>query len=139
VKRSTKYLLGTVLGLILGLSAVPGHAQDGPRIKASIPFNFAVGNKELKAGDYVIQRVRESGALTFRNEDTGDQQIAFAVPVESTETRNQESLIFDRYGDEYFLSQIWLSPNEGHELVRGAQEKKVAANQAASAQAVAGQ
>lgn len=139
MKRSTKYLLGTFLGLILALSAVPGDAQDGPRIKATIPFNFVVGNKELKAGDYVIQRVRESGVLTFRNEDTGDQQIAFAVPVESTKTGNQESLIFDRCGDEYFLSQIWLSANEGHEFVRGAQEKKVAANQAASLQAVAGQ
>jgi hypothetical protein len=139
VKRSTKYLLVTFLGLILALSAVPGDAQDGPRIKATIPFNFVVGNKELKAGNYVIQRVRESGALSFRNEDTGDQQIAFAIPVESTKTGNHESLIFDRYGDEYFLSQIWLSVNDGHELVRGAQEKKTAADQAASAQAVAGQ
>ena len=91
MKHSTKYLLGTFLGLILALSAVPGDAQDGPKIKATIPFNFVVGNKELKAGDYIIQRVRESGALSFRNEDSGHQQIVFAVPMESIPTRRERT------------------------------------------------
>ena len=140
MKHSVKHMLGTLLGLVITFSAVPGHAQDGDKIKATIPFNFVVGNKELKAGDYVIQRVRESGALSFRSEDSGDQQIVFAIPMESNKTGNHERLLFHRYGDQYFLSQVWLSGDEdGHELVRGAQEKTTAANQGASAQAVAGQ
>jgi len=53
MKHPAKHMLGTLLGLILALSAVPGHAQDGAKIKATIPFNFVVGNKELKAGNYV--------------------------------------------------------------------------------------
>jgi len=44
MKHPAKHILGTLLGLILVLSAVPGHAQDGAKIKATIPFNFVVGN-----------------------------------------------------------------------------------------------
>ena len=140
MKRSTKYLLGTFLGLIIALSAVPGDAQDGPRIKATIPFNFVVGNKELKAGDYVIESSFANKALLFRSKDGDVQQMAFTVPIETNKTGNHERLLFHRYGDQYFLSQAWLSGDEdGHELVRGAQEKTTAANQAASAQAVPGQ
>ena len=69
MKHPIKYMLGTLLGLILALSAVPGHAQDGAKVKATIPFNFVVGNKKLKAGDYVIESLLANNALQFRSED----------------------------------------------------------------------
>jgi hypothetical protein len=137
MKHPAKHILGTLLGLILALSAVPGHAQDGAKIKATIPFNFVVGNKELKAGDYVIQRMNDSGALLFRSEDGNDRQIVFAVRMESTQTGNHERLLFHHDGDQYFLSQVWLSGDEdGHELIPGVQEK-AAANHSTSDQVVA--
>jgi hypothetical protein len=55
MKHSAKYLSGIVLGLMLFLSAVPGHADDTKKINVTIPFDFLVGNKQLKAGDYVVQ------------------------------------------------------------------------------------
>ncbi|HEV2732903.1 MAG TPA: hypothetical protein VGV15_22970 [Terriglobales bacterium] len=138
MKRSAHILLGTVLGLILALSAVPGHAQDEAKIKATIPFNFVVGNKELKAGNYVIQRLQDSGALLFRSEDGNDRQIVFAVGMESNQTGNHERLLFHHDGDQYFLSQVWLSGDEdGHELVPGVQEK-AAANRSTSNQVAVG-
>ena len=63
MKHPIKYMLGTLLGLILALSAVPGHAQDGAKVKATVPFNFVVGNRELKAGDYVIESLLANNAL----------------------------------------------------------------------------
>lgn len=139
MKRSAKKLSGILLGLVLALSAVPGSAQELAKIKVNIPFNFVVADKELKAGDYVIQRLRDTGALIIRSAEGNDQQTAFAVPMESNKTGNHERLIFHRYGDEYFLSQVWLSGNEdGHELVPGVQEK-AAANRATGDQMVARQ
>jgi hypothetical protein len=138
MKHPAKHILGTLLGLILALSAVPGHAQDGAKIKATIPFNFVVGNKELKAGDYVIESLLANNALQFRSEDGDVQQIAFTVPIETNRTGNHERLLFNHDGDQYFLSQVWLSGDEnGRELIPGGQEK-AAANRAMSDQAVAG-
>ena len=139
MKHSTQYL-GVVLGLILTLSAVPGHAQDGTKIKTTIPFNFLVGNKELKAGDYVIESLLANNALRFRREDGDVQQITFTVPIETNTTGNHEHLLFHHDGDRYFLSQVWLSGDEnGHELLPGVQEKGLEKGRGASDQAVGGQ
>ena len=122
MKRSTDYR-AAVLGLILALSAVPGHAEDGPKIKATIPFNFLVGSKELKAGEYVIESSLADNILRFRSEDGGVQQIAFTVPIENR-TGNHERLLFHHDGDQYFLSQVWLLGDEnGLELIPGVLEK----------------
>src|SRR5437879_8250789 len=100
MKHPIKYMLGAFLGLTLALSAVPGHAQDGAKVKATIPFNFVVGNKELKAGDYVIESLLANNALQFRSEDGDVQQIAFTVPIETNRTGNHERSEERRVGKE---------------------------------------
>jgi hypothetical protein len=138
MKRSTKYL-GAVLGLLLALSAVPGHAQDVAKVMATIPFNFVVGNKELKAGDYVIESSFANTALRFRSADGDVQQIAFTLPIETNKTGNHERLLFHHDGDQYFLSQVWLSGDEkGQELIPAVKEKGSEKDRAVSDQAAGG-
>jgi hypothetical protein len=133
MKHSAKYLSGIVLGLMLVLSAVPGRADDTKKIKITIPFDFLVGNKQLKAGDYVVQSWGTPG-------DGGAQQIVFAVPVETNKTGNHERLVFHRYGGEQFAAQVWFMGNaEGYELIPGSRERESAANHAAADQLAAGQ
>ena len=142
MKRSANYLSGIVLGLMLVLSAVPGHADDTKKIKVTIPFDFLVGNKQLKAGDYVVQSWGPAGdgALLFRSEDGSARQIVFAVPVETNKTGNHERLVFHRYGGEQFAAQVWFMGNaEGYELIPGSRERESAANHAAADQLAAGQ
>src|ERR1700746_3425148 len=47
-------------------------------MKATIPFTFVVGSKELKAGEYLIQQVGSPGSqsLQFRSEDGDFEQTA---------------------------------------------------------------
>jgi hypothetical protein len=142
MKHSAKYLSGIVLGLMLVLSAVPGHADDTKKIKVTIPFDFLMGNKQLKAGDYVVQSWGPAGdgALLFRSEEGSARQIVFAVPVETNKTGNHERLVFHRYGGEQFAAQVWFMGNaEGYELIPGSRERESAANHAAADQLAAGQ
>jgi hypothetical protein len=131
-------MLGTLLGLMLALSAAPGHAQDEAKIKATITFDFVVGNKELKAGDYVNESSLANKALLFRSGDGDVQPIAFTVPIETNRTGDHERLLFHHDGDQYFLSQVWLSGDEnGRELIPGVQEN-TSADRSTSDQVVAG-
>ena len=142
MKHSAKYLSGIVLGLMLVLSAVPGHADDTKKVKVTIPFDFLVGNKQLNAGDYVVQSwgTPGDGALLFKSEDGRAQQIVLAVPIETNKTGNHERLIFHSYGGEKFAAQVWFMANdEGYELIPGTREKQSAANHAAADQVAAGQ
>lgn len=142
MKCLSRYVSGIVLGVFLALCAVPGRAVDTKRIKVNIPFDFVVGNKQLKAGEYVVQSAGTLGgdALLFRSEDGIGRQIVFAVPIETNKTGNHERLVFHTYGGEHFVSEIWFTGDEqGYELTPGAREKESAANSQRSEQSVAGQ
>ena len=88
MKRFTQYLLGLFLGVTIAFSAVTAHAQDLPRVNVTIPFDFTVGGKQLKAGDYVIESLLDRRALLFRNKDGNVQQTVFTVPIETTKIGN---------------------------------------------------
>lgn len=140
MKRFTQYLLGLFLGVNLAFSVVTAHAQDSPRVNVTIPFDFVVGGKELKAGDYVIESLLDHRALLFRSKDGNVQQTAFTVPIETSKIGNHERLVFHRGTDNYFLSQVWFSGDEdGRDLIPGVQGKSPAKNQPVSDQAIAGQ
>ena len=141
MKHSTKYALGTFFGLLFAFSALPGQAQDQPKIKVTIPFNFVVGRKELKAGEYVVQQFgsRENQSLQFRSEDGNVEQIAFTVPLETNKIGDHERLVFHHYGDQYFLSQVWFTGDDGHEFIAGARKKKAANEKPTADQVAVGQ
>lgn len=137
----SKYLSGVVFGLFLVLCAVPGRADDTKRVNVTIPFDFVLGNRQLKAGDYVVQSTGAPGAnaLLFRSGD-GPAQIVLAVPIATKKIGNHERLVFHTYGGDHFVSEVWLMGDEqGYELVPGAREKESAANSQGSEQSAAGQ
>ena len=139
MKRFTKYSFGLFLGLSLVLSALPGHALESDRINVTIPFDFVVGDKQLKAGDYVVESLLDGRALELRSKGEDVQQIAFTVPM-TNQTGNHERLLFHHDGGQYFLSQVWFWGDEnGRELTRGVQEKSLGKRRPASDQVIVGQ
>src|SRR3984893_9620497 len=77
MKRFSIYLFGLFLGLSLVLSALPGHAQDSCRVNVTIPFDFVVGDKQLEAGDYVVEPLLDGRALKLRSKGGDVQQNSF--------------------------------------------------------------
>jgi hypothetical protein len=75
------------------LSALPSHAWDSGRVNVTIPFDFVVGNKQLKAGDYVVELLLDGMALKLRSKGGDVQQIAFTVPI-TNQTGNHERHYF---------------------------------------------
>lgn len=108
--------------LALGL-AVPAHAQMAPLVKAEVPFSFQVGNTQMTPGTYEAV-VEASGAdtITVRNVTTG--KAAFVL----TETRLSErpgpaTMVFDRIGNDRYLSEIHPAGDDGY-LLQSAVAKK---------------
>ena len=98
-----------MLGLFFVLAVMTANAQTGGRIEASVPFDFAAGETKLKAGDYTVKRLSKD-ALQLSNAQTKTSVIVMA-PLTIQQTRNDapERLVFKRYGNEYFLSQVWTN------------------------------
>jgi hypothetical protein len=138
--RFMKYLAGFLTALILAFSATPAHAQEPDRVNVTIPFDFVVGNKQLKAGNYVIESVLDGKALQFRSKDGDVQQTVFTVPIETNRTGNHEHLSFHHNSGQYFLSQVWLSGDEdGRDIIPGVQKNGIGKSQPVTDRAIGGQ
>jgi len=85
------------------LISVPLSAQTIARV--TVPFDFTVGQTQMSAGTYEINPLAHD-AIVVR--DTKEAKSALSV-VRSERSRNGDSgtkLVFNRYGDKYFLSQV---------------------------------
>ena len=126
-----------VTGCLLALMmAVPAHAQtSGTTIRATIPFDFIVRGKTLPAGNYEIRRITDSPeGLVIRNvNEKRDHAMFQTEPVEPREIPNRSEIVFHRYGDSYFLSEILTDGEEtGQELVPSRAERRLRSEMASN-------
>jgi hypothetical protein len=100
-----KRTLATALLTAASLMA-PAGAFAQSRQQATIPFNFTVGQRVLPAGTYVIAHVG-SGVISLRGWK-GKELVGAMTPVTPADQirKNSNKLIFHKYGDQYFLSEI---------------------------------
>ena len=96
-----------VLLLMMALSTNVITANGQPeKLKANVPFDFIVGDKTLAAGQYDIQAVTAGGdALAIRRADREDAALRLTRTITAKE--HKPALVFHRYGNMYFLSEVW--------------------------------
>ena len=118
-----KKVLGVMaMGCLLTvLVVVSAHAQDpGSAIRASIPFDFTVEGKSLPGGEYEIRRINDepAGLLIQNVNHRRDEAIFQTEPRDERRIPNHSLLVFHRYGDSYFLSEVMTAGQETAEDLR---------------------
>jgi hypothetical protein len=89
---------------LASVAATGANAQE-PALKANIPFDFTVGNTWMPAGEYTITApIRE--VLLLRTAGHSASIVSSENNAESSDSK----LVFDRYGNQYFLHEV-LCPN----------------------------
>ncbi|HZS03803.1 MAG TPA: hypothetical protein VFD58_02930 [Blastocatellia bacterium] len=103
-----KQILGIVatLSIIITLS-VAGFAGLAGRVKADIPFDFMVGKTRLPAGKYCVSRVTAEGSLAITSNETGKAASFLVRDGRTARGERTARLVFHRYGNQYFLAEIW--------------------------------
>jgi len=124
MKRQIASVLG-VFGLLL--VAACANAQS-VNVNANVPFNFTVAKSTLPAGEYNIQSlVSATGSVLAIRGDAGKNMLASANTAETLNASPNSRLVFHKYGDQYFLSQIWLQgENVGRQFTIGRREAEMA-------------
>ena len=90
-----------------GIAAAQLHSDS--RIVTQVPFEFAVGNRIVPAGECVVQIATMDGnTLSIRSTGTKVNLFAATSRDEGKQNAPQYTLVFKRYGDSYFLSGIRL-------------------------------
>ena len=100
-------LLRIVVSAAVLLATTTSIAQTRPGDSlAYIPFAFVVAGHTLPPGHYVINRLNDDLGI-----HDGDNQGVF-VPTHTAQRPASEStskIVFHRYGDTYFLAEVWVS------------------------------
>jgi hypothetical protein len=99
--------------VLVGSMAVAAQAQTNGRteMRASIPFEFNVGDKTMPAGEYTISQINPSSdhaVLQLRSKDGRNNamiQMNNVIGKASEGTR----LVFNRYGSESYFAEAWTS------------------------------
>jgi hypothetical protein len=86
----------------------------------NIPFQFVAGNVTLPAGEYRVQKLdRNSGMLLIRGSDPNASVMVITNAAQAKKLHAQSILVFNRYDNRYFLSQVWTAGS-----IRGRQLRK---------------
>ena len=121
----------TLLTALLTLTAVSVAAQSERSKITNIPFSFIVGEKTLPAGEYTVEPNRRDFDKVWlvQSSDGRTSALFTTMPVRASETQEKTRFVFHKYGDQYFLSQIWTPGDAaGRELPRLRPERELAKN-----------
>ena len=111
------------------LTAAAVCAQNSRVMKVNIPFDFVVESQTLPAGQYTVEQ-RFASALTLMSAG-GQVQNIITQAVESIDAQTLGKLVFHRYGNEYFLSEAWMSGgHQGLQLRTTSHERELTAGRA---------
>jgi hypothetical protein len=108
--RLTSILSSSLIAcaLVIGsLASTQSVSAQSTRVlaKANIPFAFQMGDKTLPAGTYVIDR--ESGNIILLRGRSGAAGFVVTHDASRLHPSDHGTIVFARYGDKYFLRQIW--------------------------------
>ncbi len=103
MKKSVLSLIA-ISSLLASSLVVLANPVEG-RIKADIPFDFVVGKAKLSAGQYTIQRGTSHSTMKLSCEKSSVIVLTYAGST--SRTPSHAKLVFHKYGEQYFLAQVW--------------------------------
>ncbi len=126
-KQTLTFFAMASLFVMLAVGSAYADA-DRTRVRADIPFDFIVGNATLPAGTYTFKRRdTNAGVLVIQSRDHRESAFAITNTVQCNpqQIEDESKLIFNRYGDLYFFTQVWAGGSiSGRELPKTRQERE---------------
>ena len=111
---------------VFALTGATAFAQlPGTAMRVNIPFDFSVRGRTLSAGEYAISRLgQDPDIIEISNVRKPHEHAIIETEPETGYETSHGRLVFHRYGDSYFLREIWtVGLDSGHELPASRQEK----------------
>jgi hypothetical protein len=106
------YLVAAVVVItgFLAVSSARAQSNSAPQLSAIIPFEFSIGDRTMEQGEYTLTRLNPSSPvkiLQLRRKDGSSSVVIQTIDVVG-KIRDNAKLVFNRYGERYFLAQAWM-------------------------------
>jgi hypothetical protein len=125
--RLTSILGSSLIACALSLGSLvatqSASAQSTAVAEVNIPFAFHTPTQTLPAGAYRVDR--SGNLLILTSTDSKAAGFVLTHSAIKTQAPNHGYVVFERYGDTYYLEQIWTAgENTGIECPKGRAEKE---------------
>jgi hypothetical protein len=127
MRTSTRMMvMAALIAVAMLASTRVASAQD--QLTVNVPFDFIAGSKTMPAGEYAVKSVGPTNMLILIA--AADSTSSAFLPTHaavSSQPQTESKLVFNRYGNRYFLAQVWTVGNSsGRQLNKSNREKEVA-------------
>jgi hypothetical protein len=124
--RLTSILGSSLIACALSIGSLvatqSASAQTSSVAEVNIPFAFHTPTQSLPAGVY---RVDRDGKLLILKSANSKGGFVLTHEVIKTKAPDHGYVVFERYGDTYYMEQIWTAGNNtGIECPKGRAEKE---------------
>jgi hypothetical protein len=114
-------LLSLLIALVFALTMYPtkAKAQITGDLEVEVPFQFHAGNSKLPAGKYFIH-VLDNSNLNIMEISSADGATSALFEVRGAEANSapaKSELIFNKYGNRYFLAKLFDEGNPSGSVV----------------------
>jgi len=94
---------------VLVAAGASGYAQVSRQYVVHIPFDFTVGSKQYKQGDYRIapvDGVTNQRAILLENRSTADASVLGQASIDSSNSSKQGRITFAKISDQWILREV---------------------------------
>lgn len=118
--------LSLIITMAFANAIVASAAPVGDVLVAHIPFDFHVGNRLFPAGTYTLTSVTADGSGLQIRRDDGSRSIVVLTNAAESHRRTDKAaqVVFNKYGDQYFLSSAW-NAKHGRTLPASGRERNL--------------
>lgn len=115
----------TMLCLIVTLAVTSAKAQSHSHfMRINIPFEFIIRGETLPPGSYIVKRGSDKPETLLLSSTDGGSRVYILTKNVRARSQSQSKLVFQQYGDQYFLSQVWeAGENVGRQLFESRGER----------------
>ncbi len=127
MKAQILRIVAIIVVLIAG-TITSVRAQSSKLGTVNIPFEFIVGQKTLPAGEYTVEpNRRDSENVWLIQSSAGHVSALFStMSVRRSEAQENAKFVFHKYGEQYFLSEIWeAGGSAGRALTKSKRERSL--------------
>jgi hypothetical protein len=130
VQKSKHHLLALFIALIFALMVhtTKAQAQIIGDLEVNIPFQFHVGSSKLPAGKYIIHMLDDSDlkVMEISSADGSTSALFNVQSAQASSASARSELIFNKYGNRYFLAELFDEDNpDGSRVVESRYEKRI--------------
>jgi hypothetical protein len=101
--------------LLFTAAALFAQTESQRLMKVNVPFAFSVEDHSLPAGEYLVLTVTPERSIRIVSADGKLSTIVNTLPNYAKSPSENSRMVFHRYGNEYFLAQVWTG---GQNVVR---------------------